>query len=88
VWFEKIVWEMFGNIKMVSLSLCGNKTNTIMATGFPLRFNSENQKLSLIKLAKQNGRSANSHILYLIDRAVLSDSQKKERMELIGKSKK
>lgn len=60
-----------------------------MATlSFPLRFDSINQKQSLKDLAKENGRSANAHILYLIDKAILSDSQKKERMALINKSKK
>ena len=60
-----------------------------MATlGFPLRFESEMQKQSAEKLAKNNNRSLNAHVLYLIDRAILSDKQKSERQLLLSKTKK
>lgn len=58
-----------------------------MATlGFPLRFNTEQQKKKIEDLAKENGRSANSHILFLIDRAILYDEQNKHRKALYNKT--
>lgn len=60
-----------------------------MATlSFPLRFESEKQKKDIEKLAKGENRSLNAHLLYLIDRAILSDEQKKQRKELLSKTKK
>jgi len=59
-----------------------------MAISFPLRYNTEKQKKGLEDLAKENGRSANAHILHLIDRAVLSEQQRKERIKLFQTSKK
>jgi len=59
-----------------------------MTIPFPLRFKSKEQKEYLEALACDAGRSANSHILFLIDRAILNDAQKKERMALLYKSKK
>lgn len=39
-----------------------------MAITYVLRYKTETQKKKLEKIAKQCGRSANSHILYLIDK--------------------
>lgn len=60
-----------------------------MATlSYPLRFESETQKKDIEKLAKENNRSLNAHILFLIDRAVLSNNQKEERAKLYEKQSK
>jgi len=58
-----------------------------MAISFPLYYNIEKQKKGLEDLAKENGRSANAQKLYLIDRAVLFDQQKKERLKLLKPEK-
>lgn len=54
-----------------------------MATlGFPLRFESETQKKDIEGLAKENNRSLNAQVLFLIDRAILSNKQSNERRKL------
>lgn len=42
---------------------------------FVLRYNTEQQKKKLEKIAKKCGRSANAHILSLIDGAIAWDKQ-------------
>ena len=60
-----------------------------MATlSFPLRFETQEQKNKATELAKENNRSLNSHILFLLDRAILSDNQRKERERLYSKQSK
>lgn len=41
-----------------------------MTIKFVLRYETEQQKKKLEKIAKKNGRSANSHILYLINKEI------------------
>jgi len=46
-----------------------------MATKFVLRYRTEQQKKKLEKIADKCGRSANSHILCLIDDAIELDKK-------------
>lgn len=49
---------------------------------FVLRYNTEQQKKKLEKIAKKCGRSANSHILHLID----TDIEIKKRVGIYNKT--
>lgn len=65
---------------------------------FVLRYKTEQQKKKLEKIAEKVGRSANSHILYLIDAAIewdkypkdfpLSNKEKSNLAPLFKQSKK
>ncbi len=64
-----------------------------MAIKFVLRYKTEQQKKKLEKIADQCGRSANSHILHLIDRDIAWDKSKRvlsqeEKMPISIKPKK
>ena len=61
-----------------------------MAIKFVLRYKTEQQKKKLEKIAKRCGRSANSHILQLIDSNIELNKQVdtfNKNGELIAKSK-
>lgn len=58
-----------------------------MAVTFIIRYKTEQQKKKLEAIAKHCGRSANSHILYLVDREIAWEKSKKSIAPFIKQSK-